>query len=105
LFQRRAGVKRARLYFAEVLSSTDWSLPGGTPQFCPDTFIDGSDWLDRKIEALHAYRGVMRAAPHPRSESVVRALAAYRGGQSGFFAAESFQTAFCAGGAVDIFIA
>jgi LmbE family N-acetylglucosaminyl deacetylase len=103
LFQRRPGVKRARLYFAEILSSTDWALPGGTPQFAPDTFIDGKGFLDRKIEALRAYRGVMRDPPHPRSEQVVRALAHYRGGQCGFLEAEAFQTAFCAGDAVQAF--
>lgn len=103
LFQRRAGVRRARLYFAEVLSSTDWSLPGGMPQFAPDTFVDGSGRLERKIEAMRAYRGVMRDPPHPRSEQVLRALAQYRGAQSGCLEAEAFQTAFCAGTAADIF--
>jgi LmbE family N-acetylglucosaminyl deacetylase len=103
LFQRRAGVRRARLYYAEILSSTDWALPGGTPQFAPDTFIDGKGFLERKIEALRAYRGVMRDSPHPRSEQVIRALAQFRGGQSGFAEAEAFQTAFCAGDVARVF--
>lgn len=103
LFQRRPGVKRARLYYAEILSSTDWSLPGGTLQFSPDTFVDGQGFLERKIEALRAYRGVMRDPPHPRSEEVIRALARYRGGQSGFLEAEAFQTAFCAGESSQVF--
>jgi N-acetylglucosamine malate deacetylase 1 len=103
LFQRRPGVRRPRLYYAEVLSSTDWALPGGLPQFAPDTFIDATGRMDRKLEAMRAYRGVMRDAPHPRSEQVLRALAHYRGGQSGFLAAEAFQTAFCAGSAEEVF--
>ena len=103
LFQRRSGVRRARLYYSEILSSTDWALPGGTLQFTPDTFIDGHGFLERKLEALRAYRGVMRDPPHPRSEQVVRALAYYRGGQSGFLEAEAFQTAFCAGGSAQVF--
>jgi LmbE family N-acetylglucosaminyl deacetylase len=103
LFQRRPGIRRARLYFAEILSSTDWALPGGTPQFAPDTFIDGTGRLQRKLEAMRAYRGVLRDPPHPRSEQVLRALANYRGGQSGFLEAEAFQTAFCAGNAAGVF--
>ena len=103
LFQRRVGVPRSRLYFAEVLSSTDWALPGGMPQFEPDTFIDATAQLQRKIDAMRAYRGVMREPPHPRSEQVLRALAQYRGAQSGFLAAEAFQTAFCAGAAPGVF--
>jgi LmbE family N-acetylglucosaminyl deacetylase len=103
LFQRRAGVKRSRLYFAEVLSSTDWSLPGGLPQFSPDTFVDATGRMDRKLEAMRAYRGVMREPPHPRSERVLRSLANYRGAQCGMLEAEAFQTAFCAGSATDLF--
>jgi LmbE family N-acetylglucosaminyl deacetylase len=103
LFQRRPGVRRARLYYAEILSSTDWSLPGGTPQFAPDTFVDGAGRLARKIAAMRAYRGVLRDPPHPRSEQGLRALAQFRGGQSGFLEAEAFQTAFSAGGAAELF--
>ncbi len=103
LFQRRAGVLRIeRLFFSEILSSTDWSLPG-TTQFAPDTFVDASGYVTRKLEALRAYRGVMRDAPHPRSEQVVRALATYRGGQSGFSEAEAFQSAFASGTASRLF--
>jgi LmbE family N-acetylglucosaminyl deacetylase len=102
LFQRRPGVRRARLYYTEILSSTDWSLPGGANQFSPDTFIDGTGLLQRKIAALRSYRGVMRPAPHPRSEQVLTALANYRGGQSGFLEAEAFQTAFCAGSVAEV---
>ncbi|MEO8064304.1 MAG: PIG-L family deacetylase [Pseudomonadota bacterium] len=104
LFQRKPGVPRVtRLYFAEVLSSTDWSLPGGTPQFTPDTFVDATRLMPRKLEALRAYSGVMRDAPHPRSDQVLQGLAHYRGGQSGFAAAEAFQTAFCSGSAPQLF--
>ena len=103
LFQRRAGVQRIeRLFFCEILSSTDWALPG-VPQFAPDTFVDAGGHMARKLDALRAYRGVMRDAPHPRSEQVVRALANYRGGQSGFNEAEAFQSAFASGSASRLF--
>jgi LmbE family N-acetylglucosaminyl deacetylase len=95
IYQRRPGIQRLRaLYYMEILSSTDWSFPGNGETFRADTFFEaGGDLLDRKIEALLAYRGVMRPHPHPRSEEGIRALAAYRGGQSNLNYAEAFQTA------------
>lgn len=96
LFQRRPEFPQLRaLYFMEVLSATDWSFPSGMVAFRPDTFFEiGEELLERKLEALRAYRGVMRPFPHPRSVEVVRSLAGYRGGQSGMKYAEAFQTAF-----------
>lgn len=84
-----------RLYYVEILSSTDWSFAGGGSGFQPDTFFElGEAHLATKIAALGAYRNVMRPFPHPRSEEVVRGLATYRGGQAGMRYAEAFQTAF-----------
>lgn len=96
LSQRRSGVTPLRaLYFMEILSSTDWAFPGGPAPFCPDTFFEvGELMLQKKLDALAAYRGVMRDFPHPRSTEIVRGLAAYRGGQAGVKYAEAFQTAF-----------
>jgi LmbE family N-acetylglucosaminyl deacetylase len=96
LFQRREGVPRLRsLYFMEILSSTDWAFPGVNDAFRPDTFFEiGRSGLERKLEALAAYRGVMRDYPHPRSREALEGLAALRGGQAGMAYAEAFQTAF-----------
>jgi LmbE family N-acetylglucosaminyl deacetylase len=95
LSQRRAGVPALRkLFLMEILSATDWSFPDGRAPFEPDTFFEAGAFLERKLEALAAYRGVMRAYPHPRSPEALRGLAALRGGQSGLDRAEAFQTAF-----------
>ena len=84
-----------RLYYMEILSSTDWSFPGSGNGFQADTFFEiGEAHLENKIAALQAYQKVMRTFPHPRSVEVIRGLAAYRGGQSGMRYAEAFQTAF-----------
>jgi LmbE family N-acetylglucosaminyl deacetylase len=95
LYQRQPGIQPLRaLYYMEILSSTDWSFPGNGETFRADTFFEvGTELLDRKIEALRAYRGVMRPYPHPRSEEVIRAQAVYRGGQASLNYAEAFQTA------------
>ena len=101
LWQRRPGVPPLRhLYFMEILSATDWSFRGGNA-FAADTFFDASATIDLKCQALAQYRGVMRPAPHPRSQEVLRGHAAYRGGQCGLPAAEAFQTAFARGRAGD----
>lgn len=75
------------IYAFEVLSSTEWNP---TRPFQPNVFHDITDFIDTKIQALAAYDNEMRQPPHPRSEQVVRALAAYRGAQAGLQYAEGF---------------
>jgi LmbE family N-acetylglucosaminyl deacetylase len=95
LFQRRTEVPPLRgLFHMEILSATDWAFPGAGNPFQADTFFPVTDNLERKLAALRAYRKVMRDFPHPRSEEVIKGLAAYRGGQAGMAYAEAFQTAF-----------
>lgn len=94
-FQRRADIPALEaLYFMEILSSSDWAFPGVAETFKPTSYVEVTAHLQQKIDALHHYRNVMRAFPHPRSDEVVRGLAAYRGGQSGLNYAEAFQLVF-----------
>lgn len=97
LFQRKPNLPRLRgLYYMEVPSATDWALSPG-PGFRADTFVElGEAALGKKIKALHCYGGVMRDFPHPRSEQVIRGLAACRGAQAGMDHAEAFESAFSA---------
>ncbi len=96
LFQRRNDIKPIKgLYFMEILSSTDWAFPSNVSPFLPNTFIEvGENAIEKKIEALESYEGVMRPFPHPRSNEVLKGLAALRGGQSGKVYAEAFQAVF-----------
>ena len=95
LFQRSPGIKPLRaLYFMEILSSTDWAFNSAGNPFRPDTFVAVGPYLEKKIEALRSYKGIIRDFPHPRSEEILRGLAALRGGQAGIEYAEAFQTAF-----------
>ena len=96
LFQRREDIKQVKgLYFMEIPSSTDWAFPTNVSPFSPNTFIEvGLKGVEKKIESLEEYRGVMRAYPHPRSNEVLKGLAALRGGQSGVKYAEAFQAVF-----------
>jgi LmbE family N-acetylglucosaminyl deacetylase len=95
LSQRQRGIRSLKgLFFMEIPSSTDWAFASCSTQFTPDTFFSIGENIDVKVKALQAYRGVMREQPHPRSERMLRSLAALRGGQSGFENAEAFQTVF-----------
>ena len=85
------GSRVREVYSFEVPSATEWRFDP-TAAFHPDTFVDVSKTLERKLQALAAYEPEMRRFPHPRSAEYVRALATVRGGQSGLRAAEAFRT-------------
>lgn len=73
----------------EVVSSTDWAGPG-FQAFHPNLYVDISDYLEKKMEALASYRMEMADSPHSRSFEHVQALARHRGFSVGKFAAEAF---------------
>jgi N-acetylglucosamine malate deacetylase 1 len=79
-----------RLLSYEVPSSTDQAPPFVEWAFQPNFFVDIAAFLPRKIEAARAYEAELRDFPHPRSARGVETLAAYRGMQVGFAAAEAF---------------
>lgn len=96
LFQRTDGVPQLRLFaYMEVPSSTEWSLNVAENRFQPNYFVEvGKEGVDKKIEALNAYTGVMRPYPHPRSVEALSGLAASRGAQAGCDYAEAFECVF-----------
>lgn len=96
LFQRRSDVVQLReLLFMEVPSSTDWALNSSLNTFKANVYFEiQEDGVDKKIESLSKYRGVMRDYPHPRSEENLKSLATYRGSQSGLMYAEAFESVF-----------
>jgi N-acetylglucosamine malate deacetylase 1 len=96
LFQRRKDVKPLKeLLFMEVPSSTEWGVNKGLNSFSPNTFIQvGEEGIEKKLEALAQYRGVMRDYPHPRSNEAIKGLAAYRGSQAGMVYGEAFESVF-----------
>jgi N-acetylglucosamine malate deacetylase 1 len=75
-----------RLLAFETVSSTEWGH-----MFTPTCYVETTPYLERKLEALEAYAGEMRAFPHARSLEAIRALATLRGAQAGVFAAEAFE--------------
>jgi LmbE family N-acetylglucosaminyl deacetylase len=75
----------------ETLSETEWSAPVAEDAFLPSVFIDISPFLDRKKQAMAAYRSQLKDFPHPRSLLAVESLARLRGSTVGVQAAEAFQ--------------
>ena len=93
LFQRKDGIPALKeMWYMEVPSSTEWSLDASASRFVPNCYVEiGREGLQVKIEALSAYKGVMRPYPHPRSNESIEGLAAYRGSQAGCMYAEAFE--------------
>jgi len=78
------------LLFFEVPSSTEWQTTGSASPFIPNWFVDISETLECKLNALEVYESEMRAYPHPRSVEAVEHLARWRGATIGVKAAEAF---------------
>jgi LmbE family N-acetylglucosaminyl deacetylase len=88
-FRPLPGERVREIWAFEVPSATAWGPPSGASAFVPGCFVDISATLDQKIAAMKAYRGEIRDYPHPRSPEALRALAEYRGAQTGVNAAEA----------------
>jgi LmbE family N-acetylglucosaminyl deacetylase len=82
-------VRRVLSY--ETLSETEWAAPVAEDAFLPSVFVDISGFLEKKKQALLAYRSQLKDFPHPRSLQAVESLARLRGSTVGVEAAEAFQ--------------
>lgn len=83
------------LWYMECGSSTEWCVDSSVRRFTPNLFLEiGEEGLEKKLEALSCYAGVMRPYPHPRSDEALRGLAAWRGAQAGCRYAEAFECVF-----------
>lgn len=78
------------IFTFEVMSSSEWATHSFVP-FVPNAFVDISDYLPKKLEALAAYGMEMRLAPHSRSVDHIESLARHRGSCVGVEAAEAFE--------------
>lgn len=76
-----------KIYSFELLSSTEWNYPNS---FTPNIYIDISESIGKKVEALKAYKSEIRDWPHPRSAEAVEILAQKRGFEIGLDYAEAF---------------
>jgi LmbE family N-acetylglucosaminyl deacetylase len=79
------------IYAFEVGSSTEWSFQRVSPVFRPNVFVDVTDVIERKVEAMRAYTSEARPFPHPRSPEGIRATAQRWGSVVGTAFAEAFE--------------
>lgn len=77
------------IYAFDTVSSTEWAYPRS---FVPDTWVDISATLQRKIDAMACYESELRDWPHPRSLHSLRVKAESAGSQVLANAAECFMT-------------
>ena len=82
-----------KVYMYETPSETEFNFVEKMV-FRPNVFVNISLYLDDKIEVMKIYANEMGEFPFPRSKKTLRSLAALRGSQSGFEAAEAFELVY-----------
>lgn len=82
--------KISRIYTYETLSETGWNIPNIQNEFIPNVYVDISDFLQEKIEAMAKYQSQLGEFPAARSLQAIEALARFRGATVHTDAAEAF---------------
>lgn len=78
------------IYAYETLSETEWDIPTVDNVFIPNVWVDISNSVNNKLEAMKYYKTQLYNFPHPRSLQAIEALSQYRGSTIGVNNAESF---------------
>lgn len=81
-----------RIFSYETLSETQWSAPTGEEFFIPTTFVDITEVIEYKLEAMKCFASQLRDFPNPRSLRAIEALSNFRGCTVGLCHAEAFET-------------
>ncbi len=82
--------KVLEVYSYETLSETEWNVPHSSNTFIPNTYVDISNYIDKKVNAMSYFTTQLKDFPHPRSLEAIRSLAKLRGSTVGVNAAEAF---------------
>lgn len=78
------------VYGYETMSETGWNIPNVQNEFMPNTFVDISQYIEKKKIALQYYESQLNPFPDARSLGAIEALARYRGALMHMEAAEAF---------------
>jgi len=78
------------IYSFEIPSSTEWYFSSTKNYFMPNVFMDISETIEKKLQALKEYKSEVRQFPHPRSPEAIKSIAKKWGSNSGLKYAEAF---------------
>lgn len=79
------------IYAFETLSSSEWNFNySAQPAFCPNVFVDITNYYDKKEQAMKCYVSELCEFPHPRSLTGMDTLSKMRGMAAGMKRAEAF---------------
>lgn len=85
--------KLVGLFYMNTISETEWKF--GKSNFSSTFFAEVTeDDVNKKIEALSLYEGVIRDRPHPRSKENIKAKAIVTGSRCGCKFAEDFEVGY-----------
>lgn len=79
-----------KIYAYETLSETEWNIPSVDNAFIPNVWVDISDTIELKLDAMACFESQVKDFPHPRSLKAIRSLSEYRGSTVCVNNAESF---------------
>jgi len=79
-----------KIYMMETLSETEFAPSINKDSFVPNTFVNITKYINKKIKIMNIYKSEIKKHPFPRSERNMKALASLRGSTSGCKYAESF---------------
>lgn len=74
----------------ETLSETGWNIPNVQNEFIPNMFVNITNELSDKINAMNKYESQLGDFPNARSIEAIESLAKYRGALMNISAAEAF---------------
>lgn len=80
----------SKIYAYETLSETGWNIPNIQNEFIPNAYVDISEYLEQKSQAMRIYQSQLEDFPAARSIEAMEALAKYRGAVMNLKAAEAF---------------
>lgn len=78
------------IYSFEIPSSTEWNSYSKDTVFVPNVFVDITETIDKKVEAMSIYTSELRDYPHPRSLQFIKELAKTNGVKVGLKYSENF---------------
>lgn len=81
-----------QIYIYETLSETEWNIPTVSNAFIPNAWIDISESIKTKLNAMKKYESQLKKFPHPRSLIAIESLSKVRGSTISVNNAEAFYT-------------